>query len=235
MKKATFTILGALILLACNNKKNAISVATFEQGIADQNAQLIDVRTAGEFENGHIANAINMDINSADFETKIDQLDKEKPVYVYCLSGGRSSSASAVLNKKGFKNVYDLDGGFLKWERERKPIATNAPVVETPADGNSFESTFNKKIASDSLTMVDFFAEWCGPCKKMEPAIAKIKEDTKAINVVKVDVDREQALSMKYQIEMMPTLIFFKNNQILERVIGYKTEMELRKLIAKYK
>jgi rhodanese-related sulfurtransferase len=85
-------------------------------------SQIVDVRTAEEFAGGHIANAVNMDVTSDDFDSKIQSLDTEKPVMVYCKSGGRSAKAASILKEKGFKNVYDLDGGILGWEDAKKPI-----------------------------------------------------------------------------------------------------------------
>ncbi len=78
--------------------------------------QLIDVRTAREYNGGHIENAINIDFLSTDFEEKIQtQLDKSKPVFVYCQVGGRSTRAVAVLKKQGFKAIYELKGGYAIW------------------------------------------------------------------------------------------------------------------------
>ncbi len=78
--------------------------------------QLIDVRTAREYDAGHIETAVNMDFLSTDFEEKIlAQLDKDKPVFVYCQVGGRSAKAVAVIKKQGFKTIYELKGGYSVW------------------------------------------------------------------------------------------------------------------------
>ena len=91
-------------------------VSQFE---ADENAVILDVRTAGEFNEGSIANAINIDINlGQDFVTEIESLDKTKNYYVYCRSGMRSAKACEIMNELGFENAYNLVGGILEWEGE---------------------------------------------------------------------------------------------------------------------
>lgn len=85
-------------------------------------AQLIDVRQPREFASGHLENAVNMNLYAGDFETQIMTLDKNKEVYLYCLTGKRSSSAARKLKKMGFVKVYDLKGGILSWNKQQYPI-----------------------------------------------------------------------------------------------------------------
>ncbi len=94
----------------------------FEKGLDRTKVQLIDVRTPNEYAGGHIGNAANININDGSFEQKIAELDKSKPVYVYCASGGRSGKAASYLNSQGFQEVYDLKGGITQWNAEGKKI-----------------------------------------------------------------------------------------------------------------
>jgi rhodanese-related sulfurtransferase len=96
-------------------------VAKYEKKITEPNIQLIDVRTSEEFSEGHIENAVNIDVTANDFDAKVASLDKEKPVMVYCKSGGRSAKASARLKELGFKTITDLEGGITNWKSENKP------------------------------------------------------------------------------------------------------------------
>jgi rhodanese-related sulfurtransferase len=98
-----------------------LDVAKYEKKITEPNIQLIDVRTSEEFSEGHIENAINIDVTANDFDAKVASLDKEKPVMVYCKSGGRSAKASARLKELGFKTITDLEGGITNWKSENKP------------------------------------------------------------------------------------------------------------------
>ena len=79
--------------------------------------QLVDVRTPAEYSAGHIDQALNIDYNAPAFEQRIQMLDKTKPVYIYCQSGGRSSRAAKVMQSLGFQEIYDLEGGYLAWQR----------------------------------------------------------------------------------------------------------------------
>ncbi|WP_144893664.1 rhodanese-like domain-containing protein [Flavobacterium tiangeerense] len=84
---------------------------------ADQNTVILDVRTEDEFNDGFIANAINIDIHRGqDFVTEIEALDKNKNYYIYCRSGMRSAKACEIMNQLGFENTYNLLGGILDWE-----------------------------------------------------------------------------------------------------------------------
>ncbi len=87
------------------------------------NEQLIDVRRPDEVGNGYIPNAININIGEADFNTKIQALNKEQPIMVYCAAGGRSKKACASLRELGYNNIYELDSGFRGWLREKYPVA----------------------------------------------------------------------------------------------------------------
>jgi len=83
----------------------------FESG----NGTLLDVRTIGEVENGAIEGAVNIDFNGPSFKDELTKLDKSKPVYVYCASGGRSGKAMNMMKDMGFSEVYNLIGGYGNW------------------------------------------------------------------------------------------------------------------------
>lgn len=85
----------------------------------DDNAFILDVRSPEELEEGYIPHAMNIDFYlGQDFLNEVQKLDKSKNYYVYCRSGNRSGQACAIMNSVGFKNAYNLEGGFLNWEGE---------------------------------------------------------------------------------------------------------------------
>jgi len=234
MKNLIMLVMAAFTIAACSESESLLSVDQFSKAITLGNSQLVDVRTPGEYKSEHIDNAVNYDVNGDDFTSQIKELDKSKPVYVYCLSGGRSSSAAKLLRSNGFTQVFDLDGGMLAWTKANKPVVSKK--VADKLQGTPAERQVAKSIANDTLTMIDFFAYWCGPCMKMKPAIDKLeKELHNDVEILSVDVDQEKGLSVKYGISAMPTLVFLKNNKEVHRVVGYQTEGQLRKVIAKYK
>lgn len=120
----------AIILGACAQTQQAkdLDAKAFKELIAQTpNAIIVDVRTDGEVAQGVIENAIQIDFNGQNFELNLDQLDKNKPTFLYCASGGRSGSASKIMVEKGFKQVYNLNGGINAWRAEGYPTTNLKP------------------------------------------------------------------------------------------------------------
>ena len=83
----------------------------WKQKISDEPGVIIDVRTQGEYDNGHLANVdLHYDFNSGEFEEKVDDLDKDKTYYLYCRTGNRSGQAANIMKKRGFENVHNIGG-----------------------------------------------------------------------------------------------------------------------------
>ncbi len=122
MQKILFLLLFAVFFgNTANAQTSLLDSNAFEKMLkTDKSVQLIDVRTPGEFAEGHIEGALNHDFYAADFAQKIARLDKSRPVMVYCAAGGRSASATGQLKKLGFAKVYDLDGGMGAWKKAGK-------------------------------------------------------------------------------------------------------------------
>lgn len=99
-----------------------LTPGTFDEKMkADDNAFLLDVRTPGEYAEKHIPGSTMIDINSADFFDKIEELDKNKNYYVYCRSGGRSARACQAMSEAGFEGkLFNLEGGITAWKGETK-------------------------------------------------------------------------------------------------------------------
>lgn len=95
-----------------------LGVSEFKKSLAEKSdAQLIDVRTPQETAQGMIEGAKAINFYDANFQEQIQGLDKEKPVFIYCRSGARSAQAAQVFKKQGFKEVYDLRGGYNAWPK----------------------------------------------------------------------------------------------------------------------
>jgi phage shock protein E len=125
MKKLLLLVLITISSMANAQQKQKVELvapAAFEKKMNTQKGQVIDVRTPKEFQSGHIAGAVNLHVYDKDFEQRIDKLDKNKPVYVYCKAGGRSAEAVESLKSKGFKTIIELDGGMDAWNEAGKPV-----------------------------------------------------------------------------------------------------------------
>lgn len=94
---------------------------------------------------------------------------------------------------------------------------------------------FNELIKSDEPVLIDFHAEWCGPCKTMMPILDKVKASVgEKARIVKIDVDKFQELAAEYRIQTVPTFIIFKGGESLWRHSGLIAEKELTSMIEKY-
>jgi rhodanese-related sulfurtransferase len=94
-----------------------LDVAEFKNKMSGKDVVILDVRTPAETAKGKIAGAIEIDVRSADFKEKIKELDQEKTYLVYCRSGKRSAAACNILEKEGFKEMYNLLGGYLEYSK----------------------------------------------------------------------------------------------------------------------
>jgi rhodanese-related sulfurtransferase len=93
-----------------------ISPAHWKETFDNEQGKIVDVRTAGEFEDSFIEGAVNIDYNLPDFIESAEKLGKATPLFLYCRSGVRAKNAMDEMQTKGFEKVYNLDGGIMKWE-----------------------------------------------------------------------------------------------------------------------
>ncbi len=94
---------------------------------------------------------------------------------------------------------------------------------------------FSDIINSNQLTLVDFYATWCGPCKMMHPVLEQLKGELgDSIRIIKIDVDKNESISMNYRIQSVPTLMLFRKGEILWRQSGAMRLNDLKEIIAKF-
>ncbi len=227
MKKYSFLIL-FLALGVSPLFAQVLDVESFSSKIAElPQALLLDVRTSGEFGGGHLPKATNIDFRSDGFAKEIDKLDKNKPVLIYCLSGGRSAQAAELMRSKGFQ-VTELKGGYLKWTTKMMPLE-GVPAVKHDAAWSLAD--FEKLAKENDAVVVDFYAKWCAPCLKMMPMVDKLAvEYAGKAFVIKVEADGNQAILQANGIDEIPSFLVFRKGKLLQKTSGFREEPKLKEL-----
>jgi rhodanese-related sulfurtransferase len=217
------SLMVVLILAACSSAQDKLTVDQYEKAISDTNVQILDVRTMGEYNSGYIRNALQADwMNRSQFDDRTQHLDKSKPVYVYCASGVRASSAADALSQRGF-TVYNLEGGITAWKRAGKPVEGMSQAGKISADQY-------RQMVSQGLVLVDFGAPWCPPCKKMEPTMEEVKKMSE-VKVQYVDGGANTNLMDEQKVEAMPTFILYKDGREVWRKQGIVSLEEFKSVI----
>lgn len=223
-----YAVVLPLLFLSCQGQSSkpvqTIDTKTFAEKLkADKNPQLIDVRTPEEYNEEHINNAANINWNGDDFAAKAEKLDKSKPVFVYCKVGGRSAKAADKLAEMGFKEIYNLDGGIMKWN-------TSEDVKPAGKIIGMCDQEYGELVKSGDRVMIDFNAKWCEPCQKMKPYILKMQSGMKdKIKIVQLDADENKTIVEQLKLEGLPTIIVYEKGKEVWRNVGYISEADLKK------
>jgi len=233
MKQLFSITLLVVLLYSCTNAQSnsttnsELSATVFADKIKElPTAVVVDVRTPEEFSKGHLVNAKNYDWRGEDFEKQIESLDKSKPVFVYCLGGGRSAAAAKQMRSEGFKTVYELQGGIMKWRGASLPETTDNIITSKGMNQQQFEAL----LTWDKLVLIDFYAEWCGPCQKMKPFLEEIsKEMAATVSVIRINADDNQDLCKKLKIDALPVLKLYKSKSLIWSNTGYINKEEVVK------
>lgn len=225
MKKIlAFFALSALLTSCQGNAQDGLPPADFEKRIQAGQVQLLDVRTAGEFQSGHLKNSLQADwLDKTQFEERIKYLDKSKPLLVYCASGVRSAAAAKYLQGNGFKEVQNLRGGLTAWKLEGRAVEAPAGATQMTLD------QYANLTRSAELVLVDFGAEWCPPCKKMEPILAQLQQELAGqFALVKVDGGLDVDVMKSQNVESLPVFIIYRNGEEIWRKQGVVELSELK-------
>lgn len=225
MKKIKFYTLLYFSIIGLTSVGQNLSAVDFQKKVAElPNAPVVDVRTPGEFSQGHIKKALNISINDEKFPELINKYDKSKPIFVYCLSGSRSSYAASYMRSQGFKVVYDLTGGMIKWRTAGLPEVSGNAV----ASNEMSQTQYNALLNTDKLVLVDVYAEWCAPCKKMAPSLEEIQKELAAkVNIVRINADQNKTLVKSLNVSALPTLMLYRNKKLIWINTGFLTKEEI--------
>jgi thioredoxin-like negative regulator of GroEL len=134
---------------------------------------------------------------------------------VYCASGVRSEQAAKWLLKQGFAEVFNLKGGTSAWQIEGRQLEADVVTQQMTI------SIFQQKIQTEGIVLVDIGAEWCPPCKKMEPVLTQLqKEMGNKYQLVKVDGGTDIEVMKSIKASVLPTFIVYKEGKEIWRKEG---------------
>ena len=222
----------ASFLMSCAQSSTSTSqvlkAAAYKEAIAAKNIQVLDVRTAAEFNAGHIQNALQANwLDQKEFANRTQHLDKNLTVYVYCQVGARSASAQAALKAKGY-NVINLEGGLSNWKMNGFPVEGAANTAQMSVED------LNTTTSSNKIVLVEIGGDWCPPCRKMLPVLEKLKQKPAApFYFLKVDGANDIDVMKSLNAEGLPTFILFKNGKETWRHEGLVTLEEFNAALNK--
>ena len=213
--------------MSCAQKPSmdlTVDAAKFSKAIAAPDAQILDVRTAGEYQSGHIVNALQANwLDPREFNNRTQYLDKSKTIYIYCQSGGRSASAQTALIQAGF-NVVNLEGGISNWRMQEMPI-------EGAGDRAQMRVVdFEKLLQSNEYVLVEIGALWCPPCRKMQPVVDGLKQSPpKPFYFLAVDGGQDMEVMKSVKADDLPTFILYKSGIEVWRKVGVTPKEDFEK------
>jgi rhodanese-related sulfurtransferase len=219
-------------LMSCaqtsTNASLTLNAAAYKEAIAAKNIQVLDVRTAAEFNGGHIQNALQANwLDQKEFTDRTQHLDKNLPVYVYCQAGARSASAQAALEAKGYK-VINLEGGMSNWKMNGFPVDGAGDKAQMRVED------LNTTTSSNKIVLVEVGADWCPPCRKMLPVLETLKQKPAApFYFLRVDGGNDIEVMKSLNAEGLPTFILFKNGKETWRHEGLVTVEEFNAALTK--
>lgn len=223
-----------LLIAACASSneqaQTELNPQAFQAGLQKTpDALILDVRTPEEYAKGHLPKARNIDWYNEDFMQQVSGYIKSRPVYVYCLSGARSAAAADKLRSAGFNEVYNMEGGIVKWRAAGLPQTMDAVAATTGMD----KAAYMQLLVSEKQVLIDFYADWCGPCKEMAPYLEALKTERAAdLQIIRINADNNQQLLQELGIDALPTLISYKQQAEQWRHTGFISKADLLKKLS---
>lgn len=246
MKKIIALFFIALLSTSCSNSQQQdqsldhqlpvsfiknVAPDRFKELVDHGNGIILDIRTPQEIKLGYIGDASIINYYNDDFEEKLNLIQKDQEIYVYCRSGNRSAKAAEILQKNGFSKVYNLSTGIIGWEKNGYPLERSAIVPDVNIQEVSI-TDFETLLNTDKPVLINFHTVWCAPCRKMAPIIDKIEEEySNDAVVMRIDIDKSKDLANKYQVMNVPVFMLFLNGEVNWKHNGMISETEVKKQI----
>ena len=189
--------------------------------LEDNPGVLLDVRTSEEVSKGFLKNASFINFYDDNFLQKASWIKKNQPIYVYCHSGGRSSKAAEMLIELGFREVYNLVGGYSKWIEDGYLVEKGLKNIKGPNSKFFSKEEIDGILQTKQSVVLVFKTPWCLPCKKLDAVLDSFSKNRPNWEVVKINMDTNKDLAENYEVKSVPTLLFFKESKQLSSHVGF--------------
>mgnify|MGYP001028608066 FL=1 len=189
--------------------------------LQDNPGVLLDIRTPEEVSKGFLKNASFINFYDENFLQKASWVKKNQPIYVYCHAGGRSSKAAEMLIELGFREVYNLVGGYSKWVEDGYLVEKGLKNIKGPNSKFFSKEEIDVILQTKQSVVLVFKTPWCLPCKKLDAVLDSFSKNRPTWEVVKINMDTNNDLAEYYEVKSVPTLLFFKDSKQLSSHIGF--------------
>ncbi|WP_338840102.1 rhodanese-like domain-containing protein [Flavobacterium ginsenosidimutans] len=216
--KKTFTavfLLFTIVNFSQGNSANILLDAFYSKIKSQKNPQIIDARGADEFALNHIEGALNFNLKSEDYEKHVAALNPSKPVFIYSIAAYRSGLLSTDLAKRGFSEVYILEGGIASWIGGGKPFYSNLKSKLSLPE-------YKKILTDNNYVLVDIGSKYCATCKTVKPILESIRSQYgEKLKIIEIELEESpQVIADLKTVKVFPTLILYENGKIVFKKDG---------------
>lgn len=212
---AAIAFFWAVAAFSQGQSANVLLDAFYSKIKTQKSPQIIDARSPDEFALNHIEGALNFNTKSEDFEKQVADLDPKKPVFIYSIAAYRSGLLSTELSKRGFSEIYILEGGIANWIGGGKPFYSNLKSKLSLAE-------FNRIIAENKTVLVDIGSKYCATCKTVKPILESLRTQYgEKLKIIEIELEESpQVIADLKNVKVFPTLIFYQNGKIIFKKDG---------------
>ncbi|KFF05511.1 thioredoxin domain-containing protein [Flavobacterium reichenbachii] len=216
--KFSLTAIVFLITIAVFSQGQSANVlldAFYSKIKSQKNPQIIDARGPEEFALNHIEGALNFNTKSEDYEKQTAALNPSQPVFIYSIAAYRSGLLATDLSKKGFSEVYILEGGIASWIGGGKPFYSNLKSKLSLA-------AYKKIVAENEYVLVDIGSKYCATCKTVKPILESIRTQYREkLKIVEIELEESpQVIADLKNVKVFPTLILYQKGKIIFKKDG---------------
>lgn len=205
----------SIIGSAQGKSANLLLDAFYSKIKSQKNPQIVDARGTDEFALNHIEGALNFNIKSEDYEKQVAALNPAQPVFIYSIAAYRSGLLSTDLAKRGFAEVYILEGGIASWIGGGKPFYTNLKSKLSLEE-------YKKIIAANNYVLVDIGSKYCATCKTVKPILENLRTQYgEKLKIIQIELEESpQIIADLKTVKVFPTLILYQNDKIVFKKDG---------------